>query len=201
MRRANKLLLWVLTLALVITSSFTTVAGAQSGSVTATLRIEYAEATLLTPTEYTVDGQKTLADYGFDDIEDPGYVTPVSYTHLDVYKRQMEARGLDKPLRELRHRRVWLKSSGFLLIERTQAMTVIDVNTGKFTGKGDFEDTILRTNLEAAAEAARQLRLRDVGGMVVIDFIDMARESAQEQVLAALREAFAEDRNLSLIHL
>lgn len=79
MRRANKLLLWVLTLALVITSSFTTVAGAQSGSVTATLRIEYAEATLLTPTEYTVDGQKTLTDYGFDDIEDPGYVTPMHF--------------------------------------------------------------------------------------------------------------------------
>lgn len=115
--------------------------------------------------------------------------------HFDEPGSLMEARGLDKPLRELQHRRVWLKSGGFLLIERTQAMTVIDVNTGKFTGKGDFEDTILRTNLEAAAEAARQLRLRDVGGMVVIDFIDMARESAREQVLAALREAFAEDRN------
>ena len=73
-------------------------------------------------------------------------------------------------------RKVWLPSGGYLIIERTEAMTIIDVNTGKSVGKTNLEETVINTNLEAAREAARQLRLRDIGGIIVIDFIDMLLE-------------------------
>jgi len=90
---------------------------------------------------------------------------------------------------------VWLPSGGSLVIDKTEAMTVIDVNTGKFTGQGgNLEETVTRNNLEAAEEIVRQLRLRDVGGIVVIDFIDMVLESNRELVLRRLLECLARDR-------
>jgi ribonuclease G len=89
--------------------------------------------------------------------------------------------------------KVWLPSGGWLNIEQTEALIVIDVNTGKFTGK-TLEDTVLKTNMEAAAEVARQLRLRDMGGIIVIDFIDMDKARHRKQVTQALREAFESDR-------
>ena len=90
---------------------------------------------------------------------------------------------------------MWLPSGGSLVIDRTEAMTVIDVNTGKFTGQGgNLEETVTRNNLEAAEEIVRQLRLRDVGGIVVIDFIDMVLESNRELVLRRLLECLARDR-------
>jgi ribonuclease E len=92
-------------------------------------------------------------------------------------------------------RKVWLPSGGSLVIDRTEAMTVIDVNTGKFTGKGgNLEETVTRNNLEAAEEIVRQLRLRDIGGMIVIDFIDMVLESNRELVLRRLTECLGRDR-------
>ena len=98
---------------------------------------------------------------------------------------------LDKALRK----KVWLKSGGFLFVEETEALTVIDVNTGKFTGKRDLEDTLFRLNCEAAREVMRQLRLRDIGGIVVVDFIDMADAAHRAALLALLRECAAADRN------
>ena len=90
---------------------------------------------------------------------------------------------------------MWLPSGGSLVIDRTEAMTVVDVNTGKFTGQGgNLEETVTRNNLEAAEEIVRQLRLRDVGGIVVIDFIDMVLESNRELVLRRLLECLARDR-------
>ena len=92
-------------------------------------------------------------------------------------------------------RKVYLPSGGSLVIDRTEAMTVIDVNTGKFTGKGgNLEETVTRNNLEAAEEVVRQLRLRDIGGIVVIDFIDMVLESNRELVLRRLTECLGRDR-------
>ena len=92
-------------------------------------------------------------------------------------------------------RKVWLPSGGSLVIDRTEAMTVIDVNTGKFVGSGgNLEQTVTRNNLEAAEEIVRQLRLRDVGGIVVIDFIDMVLESNRELVLRRLTECLGRDR-------
>jgi ribonuclease G len=94
-------------------------------------------------------------------------------------------------------RKVWLPSGGSLIIERTEALTVIDVNTGSFIGRGKgarLEDTITKTNLEAAEEVVNQLRLRDIGGIIVIDFIDMARARNRDAVLKTLRKSLDEDR-------
>ena len=89
---------------------------------------------------------------------------------------------------------VWLKSGGFLVIEETEACVVIDVNTGKAAGKGDLQKTILKTNLEAAEEAAKQMRLRNLSGIIIIDFIDMADETAQKEVTKRLEAAVKKDR-------
>ena len=98
---------------------------------------------------------------------------------------------LDKALKKY----VWLKSGGSLVIEETEAMTVIDVNTGKFTGKKDLEETLFRLNCEAAEEIVRQLRLRDIGGIVIVDFIDMKAPSNNERLLELLRELARTDRS------
>jgi len=89
---------------------------------------------------------------------------------------------------------VWLKSGGFLVIEETEACVVIDVNTGKAAGKGDLQKTILKTNLEAAEEAAKQMRLRNLSGIIIIDFIDMADENAQREVTRRLEAVVKKDR-------
>jgi ribonuclease E len=91
-------------------------------------------------------------------------------------------------------RKVWLPSGGSLIIERTEALTVIDVNTGKNVGTTNLEETVFRNNLEAAAEVARQLRLRDVGGIIVIDFIDMEIRENRNKVITAFRDALARDK-------
>jgi ribonuclease E len=102
---------------------------------------------------------------------------------------------IDEQLVKAMDRKVWLPSGGTLVIDRTEAMTVIDVNTGKFTGSGgNLEQTVTKNNLEAAEEIVRQLRLRDIGGIVVIDFIDMVLESNRDLVLRRLTEALARDR-------
>jgi ribonuclease G len=96
-------------------------------------------------------------------------------------------------------RKVWLKSGGYIVIDQTEAMTVIDVNTGKFVGKGDFEETILKTNLEAVKEIAYQIRLRNLGGIIIVDFIDMERPENREKVFNAFNEAMSRDRAKSTI--
>ncbi len=102
---------------------------------------------------------------------------------------QIEAE-LEKALR----RQIWLKNGAYLVIDQTEALTVIDVNTGKFTGKLDLQDTIVKTNIEAAKEIARQLRLRDIGGIIIIDFIDMKSEQAKTTVLEAFTTVLKNDR-------
>ena len=102
---------------------------------------------------------------------------------------------IDEQLIKALDRKVWLPSGGTLVIDRTEAMTVVDVNTGKFTGSGgNLEETVTRNNLEAAEEIVRQLRLRDIGGMIVIDFIDMVLESNRDLVLRRLTECLGRDR-------
>lgn len=97
-------------------------------------------------------------------------------------------------------RHVWLDSGASLVIDPCEAMTVIDVNTAKFTGKRDLGETILKTNLEACKEIARQVRLRNLAGIILIDMIDMDEEAHRQQVLDALRTAFASDRVKTVIH-
>ncbi len=90
---------------------------------------------------------------------------------------------------------MWLKSGGYIIIETTEALTAIDVNTGRYVGKRNLEETILKTNLEAVKEIACQLRLRNIGGIIVIDFIDMEKEANREKVFNALKEAVKKDKS------
>ena len=101
---------------------------------------------------------------------------------------------VEDQLRKALDRKVWLPSGGHLVIDRTEALTVIDVNTGKFVGSSSLEETVLQNNLEAAEEIGRQLRLRDIGGIIVIDFIDMETETNQLALLRRLRETLAKDK-------
>jgi ribonuclease E len=101
---------------------------------------------------------------------------------------------VEDQLRKALDRKVWLPSGGHVVIDRTEALTVIDVNTGRFVGSSNLEDTVLANNLEAAEEIARQLRLRDIGGIIVIDFIDMESLKNQEAVLLRFREHLAKDK-------
>jgi len=102
---------------------------------------------------------------------------------------------LEKEIEASLSRRVDLKSGGYLIIDQTEAMTSIDVNTGAFVGRRDFSDTIYKTNLEASQAIARQLRLRNLGGIIIVDFIDMDSKEHEQGVLTELRKAVAKDRN------
>lgn len=95
--------------------------------------------------------------------------------------------------------KVWLKSGGYIIIEQTEALTAIDVNTGRFVGRRDLQDTILKTNLEAVREIVYQLRLRNIGGIIILDFIDMERHSDKQKVFNSLKEALKSDRARSTI--
>jgi len=102
--------------------------------------------------------------------------------------------GIEDKIEKALERRVWLKSGGYIIIERTEALTAIDVNTGRFVGKRSQEETIFKTNLEATQEIVRQLRLRNVGGLIIIDFIDMEKEGNRKKVYEALKEALKKDK-------
>lgn len=111
---------------------------------------------------------------------------------FDNFGIEME---VDAMLRE----KVWLKSGGYIIIQHTEALTAIDVNTGKFTGKKNLEETIVKTNLEAAKEITYQLRLRNIGGIIILDFIDMVRLENREKVHMAMIEALRKDRAITRV--
>jgi ribonuclease G len=106
---------------------------------------------------------------------------------------------IEEELAKLMRPKINLPSGGSIVIESTEALTVVDVNSGKFTGGKNLEDTIVKTNLEAAGEVARQVRLRDIGGIIVVDFIDMASESSRNKVIKALEDGLRRDRTRSTI--
>ncbi|HWN82603.1 MAG TPA: ribonuclease E/G, partial [Candidatus Udaeobacter sp.] len=105
-----------------------------------------------------------------------------------------EATGIEREIDRALRRRVWLKSGGYIVIDHTEALVAIDVNTGKYVGKRDLEETILKINLEAVTEVVRQIRLRDLGGIIIIDFIDMERSEHRDQVFKALKKVLADDK-------
>jgi ribonuclease G len=117
---------------------------------------------------------------------------------VDLYEGNepiFDAYNLEGDISRALKRKVWLKSGGYIVIEHTEALVAIDVNTGRYVGKYNLEETILKTNLEAVKEIAYQIRLRDIGGIIIIDFIDMEKKSNQEKVFSALSEAFTKDRS------
>jgi len=111
-----------------------------------------------------------------------------------------DAFGVELDIARALGRKVWLKSGGYIVIDQTEAMTVIDVNTGKFVGKENLEDTILKTNLEAVKEIAYQIRLRNLGGIIIIDFIDMEEPGNREKLFNAFREALKRDKAKNTIY-
>ena len=101
---------------------------------------------------------------------------------------------LNSQIEKISNRKIWLKCGGFITIDKTEALTAIDVNSGKFTGKENIEKTALKVNKEASIEIAKQLRLRDIGGIIIIDYIDMNEESSKEEIIELLKENLKEDR-------
>ncbi len=114
----------------------------------------------------------------------------IQYDEGDLFEKY----GLEKDIRKALRRKVWMKSGGYLLFDEMEAMTVIDVNSGKFTGKDNFEETVFKLNLEAAIEIPRQLRLRSIGGIILIDFIDMKNKDNQEHIINMLKQEMEKDK-------
>jgi ribonuclease G len=141
----------------------------------------------------TIEGKEVYGEVkNYLDGVDPSLMSRV---HLYVDPVPLfDKFGIEDAIREAFQRRVDLASGGYIIIEPTEALVSIDVNTGRYTGKKDPEKTILKTNVDAAREIARQLRLRDIGGIVVCDFIDMDSRGNQDRVLQELRQNLARDR-------
>jgi ribonuclease G len=122
---------------------------------------------------------------------------PKEKYEITLYEKKepiFDAYGIEMEIDKILGRKVWLKSGGYIVIDMSEALVAIDVNTGRYVGKRNLDDTILKTNLEAAKEIAYQLRLRNIGGIIIIDFIDMEREGDREKVYQVLEEAIKKDR-------
>jgi ribonuclease G len=133
---------------------------------------------------------KRVADFLKEYLPEEG----CEVAHFDEKDPIFEAYGIEIEIAKLLHKKIWLKSGGYIVLDYTEALTVIDVNTGRYLGKKDLEDTILRTNLEAVKEIAYQVRLRNIGGIIVIDFIDMERKESRDLVFQTLVDTLKKDR-------
>ena len=118
---------------------------------------------------------------------------------LEIQENILEMYNIQKQLEELENRKVWLKCGGFITIDKTEALTAIDVNSGKYTGKKELEQTIFTVNKEATIEIARQLRLRDIGGIIIIDYIDMQDEENEKKIIELFEENLKKDRSKTQI--
>jgi ribonuclease G len=143
------------------------------------------------------DGEEYEKVRDFMRLLGPQYVERIQhYNHGRALFKDFK---VDEEVQKLLRPKINLPSGGSIVIESTEALTVIDVNSGKFTGGKNLEDTIVKTNIEAAAEIARQVRLRDIGGIIVCDFIDMTSESSRNKVLATLEAGLRKDRTRTTI--
>ncbi|MEN8264887.1 MAG: Rne/Rng family ribonuclease [Nitrospirota bacterium] len=121
---------------------------------------------------------------------------------IELYEEKepiFDAYGIELEIPKALGKRIWLKSGGYIIIDQTEALTSIDVNTGKFVGKSSLEDTIFKTNIEAVKEIAYQIRLRNLGGIIIIDFIDMEKEENRQKLFSVFQEAMDKDRAKSTI--
>ena len=106
---------------------------------------------------------------------------------------------LEQQINKINNRKIWLKCGGFITIDKTEALTAIDVNTGKYTGNKTMEDTVFKVNKEATIEIAKQLKLRDIGGIIIIDYIDMQEEKDKKEIENLLKEELKKDRSKTQI--
>lgn len=111
----------------------------------------------------------------------------------------LDTHNIRNQIEKLENRKIWLKCGGFITIDKTEALVAIDVNSGKYTGKESREQTVLKVNKEASVEIAKQLRLRDIGGIIIIDYIDMEKEESKKQVIKELRDNLKKDRSKTQI--
>lgn len=129
-----------------------------------------------------------------------GIISPALRDRVELYDEtpdMFDKMGLDDAIMKALERKVWMKNGSYIIIDQTEALTTIDVNTGKYVGTDNLQETITQTNCEAAREIARQLRLRDISGIIIVDFIDMEEIADKERVLATLRAELARDRTKS----
>jgi ribonuclease G len=123
--------------------------------------------------------------------------TPILSDRIELYDKEepiFDFYGIEIEIEKALKRNIWLKSGGYIMIDEAEALTAIDVNTGRYVGKKSLEETILKTNLEAAKEIAYQLRLRNIGGIIIVDFIDMEKEENRRKVYSSFLEAIARDK-------
>lgn len=125
------------------------------------------------------------------------------YQNIKIEKKQgqnlLKKYELDSQIEKIQNRKIWLKCGGFITIDKTEALTAIDVNTGKYTGSKDLEQTVFKVNKEATVEIAKQLRLRDIGGIIIIDYIDMSQKENKDNIQALLKEELKKDRSKTQI--
>jgi len=149
---------------------------------------------------FTPDIDRFVIDSGDSQKQVKDFVAtfmPHAKSRVELYtggEPIFDAFGIEIEITRALGQKVWLKSGGYIIIEQTEALTAIDVNTGRFVGRRNVEDTILKTNLEAVKEIVYQLRLRNIGGIIILDFIDMERPANRQKVFAALKEALKADR-------
>ena len=147
------------------------------------------------------DADKLIIDskLGYEKVSDflnnimPGL--NVSIEHYNEPEPIFDAYNLEGDIARAMRKKIWLKSGGYIVIEHTEALVAIDVNTGRFVGQHNFEETVLKTNLEAVKEIAYQIRLRNLGGIIIIDFIDMVKPSNREKVCSLLKEHLKKDKS------
>lgn len=142
-------------------------------------------------------------EHEFDKVREiVDYISPHLKSKVKLYKEKepiFERYGIDVELEKALARQVWLRSGGYLVFDEAEALTVVDVNTGRYIGRRNLADTILKTNLEAAEEIARQVRLRDIGGIIIVDFIDMSIEDHRRKVIDKLNAAIKNDRTKTYV--
>jgi ribonuclease G len=129
-------------------------------------------------------------------------ISPVLKRRVELFQKDYEIFDyyqIETKVERALARKVWLKCGGYIIIDKTEALTVIDVNTGKYVGDNNLEDTVLKTNMEASKEIAKQLRLRDIGGIIIIDFIDMNDSRHQQMVLDSLKQSLKNDRTKTIV--
>ncbi|NMA69504.1 MAG: ribonuclease E/G, partial [Desulfitobacterium sp.] len=117
-----------------------------------------------------------------------------NHVHLKYKEDIFADYGVEDEIRKALRPKVWLKNGGYLIIQQTEALVVIDVNTGKYVGEDSLQETILQTNQEAARAIARQIRLRNLGGIIIVDFIDMSSDEDKQKLLDVLEAAVGKDR-------
>lgn len=148
---------------------------------------------------FTEDVDRLIIDsrYEYEKVMELMELTsPELKSRINLYEQEnlFEKHGVEEEIEKVLKPKVWLKCGGYIVIDQTEALTAIDVNTGKFVGSTNLSDTVFKTNLEAAAEIARQLRLRNIGGIIIIDFIDMPEAEHQAAVISQLEQEIKKDK-------